>query len=86
MGVGTDFNHGAGITGFTDLGEALNVTRELVRRGYSQERIPRLGWQLSRVFRRVEQVSQRLQREGFKCDAPRPIEEVLAGPVIAERA
>ncbi len=63
VGVGTDFNHGAGITGFTDLGEALNVTRELVRRGYSQEQIAKIwGGNFLRVFRRVEQVSQRLQR------------------------
>ncbi len=34
VGIGTDFNHGAGIDGFDDESQAPNVTRELVRRGY----------------------------------------------------
>jgi membrane dipeptidase len=36
VGVGTDFNHGAGVDGFADAGEAAAVTRELVARGYSE--------------------------------------------------
>ena len=39
VGVGTDFNHGAGIIGFDSEAEAPNVTRELLRRGYTQEQI-----------------------------------------------
>ena len=42
VGIGTDFNHGAGIVGFNDESEAPNVTRELVRRGYSEEQIRRI--------------------------------------------
>lgn len=39
VGVGTDFNHGAGIIGFDSEADAPNVTRELLRRGYTQEQI-----------------------------------------------
>ena len=36
VGIGNDFNHGGGVEGFADLGEAGSVTRELVSRGYSE--------------------------------------------------
>jgi membrane dipeptidase len=39
VGIGTDFDHGAGVIGFDSEADALNVTRELVRRGYDEERI-----------------------------------------------
>ncbi len=42
VGVGTDFNHGAGIAGFKDASEAGNVTAELVRRGYSAAQIEKI--------------------------------------------
>ncbi len=35
VGIGTDFDHGAGIVGFDSAAEAGNVTAELLRRGYS---------------------------------------------------
>ena len=55
VGIGTDFNHGAGIVGFNDEGESVNVTRELVRRGYSEADIAKIwGGNFLRVFRRVE--------------------------------
>jgi membrane dipeptidase len=55
VGIGTDFNHGAGIVGFNDEGDAPNVTRELVRRGYSEEDIRKIwGGNFLRVFRQVE--------------------------------
>ncbi len=58
VGIGTDFNHGAGIAGFNDEGQAPNVTRELVRRGYSEEQIRKIwGGNFLRVFRRVEAVA-----------------------------
>ena len=54
VGIGTDFNHGAGIVGFNDESEAPNVTRELVRRGYSEEQIRQIwGGNFLRVFRKV---------------------------------
>lgn len=55
VGIGTDFNHGAGIVGFNDESDAPNVTRELVRRGYTEEQIGQIwGGNFLRVFRRVE--------------------------------
>lgn len=42
VGVGTDFNHGAGITGFADESQARNVTAELVRRGYAEADIGKI--------------------------------------------
>lgn len=39
VGIGTDFNHGSGIPGFKDEGEAPNVTRELLARGYTETQV-----------------------------------------------
>jgi membrane dipeptidase len=50
VGIGTDFDHGAGIVGFKDASEAANVTRGLLVRGYSDEDIAKI-W--SRNFLRV---------------------------------
>jgi membrane dipeptidase len=55
VGVGTDFDGGGGIPGFNDHSEALNVTIELVKRGYSEEQIDKIwGGNLLRVWREVE--------------------------------
>ena len=63
VGIGTDFNHGAGIEGFDDESDAPNVTRELVRRGYSEGQIAKIwGGNFLRVFRRVEETAQILRR------------------------
>jgi membrane dipeptidase len=62
VGIGTDFNHGAGVIGFSDESQAPNVTRELVRRGYTQEQIAKIwGGNFLRVFREVEAVSKKLR-------------------------
>jgi membrane dipeptidase len=61
VGVGTDFNHGAGIVGFNDEGEAPNVTREFLRRGYSEDDIRKIwGGNFLRVFRGVESTARQL--------------------------
>ena len=39
VGIGTDFDHGAGITGFDSEADAPNVTAELLRRGYTPEQV-----------------------------------------------
>ena len=52
VGIGNDFNHGGGIAGFNDAGEALAVTRGLIARGYSEEDIKKIwGENFLRVFR-----------------------------------
>jgi len=55
VGIGSDFNHGSGIAGFNDESEAPNVTRELLRRGYTEAQIAKIwGGNFLRVFREVE--------------------------------
>lgn len=42
VALSSDFNHGGGVTGWANEGEAANVTAELVRRGYSEGDIAKL--------------------------------------------
>lgn len=42
VGIASDFNHGGGVTGWQNEGEAQNVTVELLRRGYSERDIAKL--------------------------------------------
>jgi membrane dipeptidase len=59
VGIGTDFNHGSGITGFNDASEALNVTVGLLERGYSEQDIEKIwGGNFLRVWREAERVAQ----------------------------
>lgn len=61
VGIGSEFNHGSGITGFNDENEAPNVTRELVRRGYTEEQIGKIwSGNFLRVFRAVEAAAKTL--------------------------
>lgn len=54
VGLSTDFNHGGGIAGWRDEGDAANVTAELVRRGYSEQQITKIwGGNFLRVFDQV---------------------------------
>jgi membrane dipeptidase len=58
VGIGTDFDGGGGIPGFNDHSECLNVTEELVRRGYSEEDIKKIwGGNLLRVWREVARIA-----------------------------
>ena len=62
VGIGTDFDGGGGVSGFNNHSEALNVTAELVRRGYTEEQIRKIwGGNLLRVWRDVIMVAARLQ-------------------------
>ena len=55
VGIGTDFNHGSGIIGFDDASDALNVTVELLKRGYSEDDITKIwGGNFIRVWRAAE--------------------------------
>lgn len=63
VGIGSDFNHGAGVIGFQDESEALNVTRELVRRGYDEQQIAQIwSGNFLRVFHAVEGTSKKLNQ------------------------
>ena len=62
VGISSDFDGGGGITGWGDASETLNVTVELVRRGYTEEDIKKLwGENLLRVWRKVEEVAERMK-------------------------
>lgn len=61
VGIGTDFDGGGAVSGFANHAEALNVTVELVRRGYCDEDIRKIwGGNLLRLWRRVEAVAKPL--------------------------
>lgn len=54
-GVGTDFDHGAGVTGFDSEADAPNVTTELLRRGYTEEQVDAIwSGNFLRVLRAAE--------------------------------
>ena len=64
VGIGTDFDGGGGVPGFNDHSEALNVTIELVRRGYSEEDILKIwGGNLLRVWRQCEKVAKEIKNK-----------------------
>ena len=64
VGIGTDFDGGGGIAGFQNHAEALNVTLELVRRGFSEEDSRKIwGGNLLRVWHENEEVARGLQGE-----------------------
>jgi len=60
VGIASDFDGGGGVQGWDDASQALNVTRELVARGYSEEDLRRLwGGNVLRVMRAVEAAATR---------------------------
>ena len=62
VGISSDFDGGGGVTGWNNASESLNVTVELVKRGYTEEQIAKLwGGNLLRVMERVEQVAREIQ-------------------------
>ncbi|MEM1336511.1 MAG: dipeptidase [Bacteroidota bacterium] len=62
VGIGCDFDGGGGIEGVFDASEVMNITIELVRRGYTEEQIRKIwGGNLIRVFKEVQTVAEQLQ-------------------------
>jgi membrane dipeptidase len=62
VGIASDFDGGGGIDGWEDASETMNVTLELVRRGYSETDIARIwSGNLLRVWREVEAAAERSQ-------------------------
>lgn len=58
VGIASDFDGGGGVEGWRTAEESLNVTRELVRRGYSEADIAKIwGGNLLRVLAAVERVA-----------------------------
>ena len=62
VGISSDFDGGGGIFGWNDASETLNVTAELVKRGYTEDEIEKLwSGNLLRVLDEVDAVAKKLQ-------------------------
>ena len=60
VGFSSDFNHGGGVQGYASVGDGPNITRELLKRGYSEEDIKKLwGGNFLRVFKDVEKLAEK---------------------------
>jgi membrane dipeptidase len=63
VGISSDFGGGGGITGWNDASQTLNITRELVARGYSEQQIAKIwSGNLLRVLGEVEKVSAKMKK------------------------
>jgi microsomal dipeptidase-like Zn-dependent dipeptidase len=61
VGISSDFNHGGGVTGWNNEGEAQNVTAELLRHGYTEAQIAKLwGGNFLRVWTEAQSVGKKL--------------------------
>lgn len=59
VAISSDFNHGGGVIGWNNEGEAINVTAELVKRGYSEANIGKLwGGNVLRVWRTAQSAAR----------------------------
>jgi len=64
VGIGCDFDGGGGIEGIFDASEVMNITIELVLRGYTEREIGKIwSGNLMRVFREVQEVAIEMQKE-----------------------
>jgi membrane dipeptidase len=62
VGISSDFDGGGGVDGWRSADETLNVTRELVKRGYTEAQIAKLwSGNLLRVLDRVQAVARELR-------------------------
>jgi microsomal dipeptidase-like Zn-dependent dipeptidase len=62
VGIASDFNHGGGVAGWQNEGEAQNVTVELLRRGYSERDIAKLwGGNFLRVWGEAQRAGKSVQ-------------------------
>ena len=62
MGIGCDFDGGGGIEDIFDVSEVMNITIELVKRGYSEEQIQKIwGGNIMRVLGEVQEIAQQIQ-------------------------
>jgi len=61
VGISSDFNHGGGVTGWNNEGEAQNATAELLRHGYTESQIAKLwGGNFLRVWTEAQSVGKKL--------------------------
>lgn len=65
VGIGTDFDGGGGVLGCNDVSQMFEITEELLRRGYSEDKIQKIwGGNILRVFSKVIEIS-RSQKESL---------------------
>ncbi|MGB5498289.1 MAG: dipeptidase [Maribacter sp.] len=63
VGISSDFDGGGGIEGWSDASETMNVTAELIHRGYSESEIEKLwGGNLLRVLDEVQAVAAKIAK------------------------
>jgi len=64
VGISSDFDGGGGIEGWSDASETLNVTIELVKRGYTEVEIEKLwSGNLLRVLDKVQEIALQIQSQ-----------------------
>jgi microsomal dipeptidase-like Zn-dependent dipeptidase len=64
VGISSDFDGGGGIEGWNDASETLNITLELVKRGYNEDQIGKLWSEnLLRVMDEVQKIAKKIQAE-----------------------
>ncbi len=62
VGISSDFDGGGGVDGWNCAMESINVTKELVRRGYTEQQIDKIwSGNLLRVMAEVERTAKRIQ-------------------------
>ena len=67
IGISSDFDGGGGLDGYNCALESVNVTKEMLRRGYTEEQIGKIwSGNLLRVMGEVEQVAKRIQSGQIK--------------------
>lgn len=60
VGIGSDFDGGGGLADCQDVSQFPNITREMVKRGYTEEKIIKVwGGNFFRVFREVEELAKK---------------------------
>ena len=63
VGISSDFDGGGGVDGYRDATQALNITTELVKRGYSEGDVAKIwGGNLLRVLAAVETEARKEQK------------------------
>ena len=64
VGIASDFDGGGGVEGWQDASESLNVTLELMNRGYTETEIEKIwSGNLLRLLDEVEKVADELQQQ-----------------------
>ena len=60
VGIGSDFDGGGGLADCEDVSQMPNITREMIKRGYTEEEILKVwGGNFFRVFREVEKLAKK---------------------------